>query len=230
MQSHLLPLFSPPPHIASNPGRGRACSQARVGVDTKIYEGLKFSIQGFLGSFCRYRKALFFWSLGISLYLELFCFLSFITIVLRNLCSGTHRKNRFLGGRKIWQVFFSTDLSRAFGGIQNNNWKVGGSAHVSQPRSSAIKVKKIAHYIVSQNMLHKVSWCASKEALFHLVDFSSIVLITDQSLLAQKCPFAVVNFQTRNFSMELFCLFVCLSFCWGRGGAWTCRDDAHAKI
>ena len=45
------------------------------------------------GSFCRYRKALFFWSLGISLYLELFCFLSFITIVLRNLCSGTHRKN-----------------------------------------------------------------------------------------------------------------------------------------
>ena len=28
---------------------------------------------------------------------ELFCFLSFITIVLRNLCSGTHRRNRFLG-------------------------------------------------------------------------------------------------------------------------------------
>ena len=46
------------------------------------------------GSFCRYRKALYFWSLGISLYLELFCFLSFITIVLRNLCSGTHRRNR----------------------------------------------------------------------------------------------------------------------------------------
>ena len=45
------------------------------------------------GSFCRYRKALYFWSLGISLYLELFCFLSFITIVLRNLCSGTHRRN-----------------------------------------------------------------------------------------------------------------------------------------
>ena len=49
----------------------------------------------FFGSFCRYRKALYFWSLGISLYLELFCFLSFITIVLRNLCSGTHRRNRF---------------------------------------------------------------------------------------------------------------------------------------
>ena len=49
-----------------------------------------------LGSFCRYRKALYFWSLGISLYLELFCFLSFITIVLRNLCSGTHRRNRKL--------------------------------------------------------------------------------------------------------------------------------------
>ena len=29
-----------------------------------------------IGSFCRYRKALCFWSLGTSLYLELFCFLS----------------------------------------------------------------------------------------------------------------------------------------------------------
>ena len=66
-------------------------------------------------------------------------------------------------------------------------------------------------------MLHKVSWCASNEALFHLVDFSSIVLITHQALLSQKCPFAVVNSQTRNFSMELFCLFVCL-FWGGEGG------------
>ena len=66
-------------------------------------------------------------------------------------------------------------------------------------------------------MLHKVYWCASNEALFHLVDFSSIVLITHQALLSQKCPFAVVNSQTRNFSMELFCLFVCL-FWGGRGG------------
>ena len=32
------------------------------------------------GSFCRYRKALCFWSLGISLYLELFCFLSFVPL------------------------------------------------------------------------------------------------------------------------------------------------------
>ena len=79
-------------------------------------------------------------------------------------------------------------------------------------------------------MLHKVSWCASNEALFHLVDFSSIVLITHQALLSQKCPFAVVNSQTRNFSMELFCLFVCLFRGAGGGGAWTCRDDAHAKI
>ena len=78
-------------------------------------------------------------------------------------------------------------------------------------------------------MLHKVSWCASNKAFFHLVDFSSIVLITRQVLLSQKCPFAVVNSQTQNFSMELFCLFVCL-FWGGRGSAWTCRDDAHAKI
>ena len=84
-------------------------------------------------------------------------------------------------------------------------------------------------------MLHKVYWCASNEALFHLVDFSSIVLITHQAILSQKCPFAVVNSQTRNFSMELFCLFVCLfagqrERGGGGGGAWTCRDDAHAKI
>jgi len=66
-------------------------------------------------------------------------------------------------------------------------------------------------------MLHKLSWCAFKEALFHLVDFSSIVLITHQALLSQKCPFAIVNSQTLNFSMELFCLFVCL-FGGGVGG------------
>ena len=63
-----------------------------------------------------------------------------------------------------------------------------------------------------------MSWCASNEALFHLVDFSSIVLITHQALLSQKCPFAVVNSQTRNFSMELFCLFVCLFGGGGGGG------------
>ena len=40
-----------------------------------------------IGSFCRYRKALYFRSLGIGLYLEFFCFLSFVTFVLRNLCS-----------------------------------------------------------------------------------------------------------------------------------------------
>ena len=32
-------------------------------------------------------------SLGISLYLELLCFLSFVSFVLRNLCSGTYRRN-----------------------------------------------------------------------------------------------------------------------------------------
>ena len=37
------------------------------------------------GYICRYRKALYFGSLGISLYLELFCFLSFISFVLRKL-------------------------------------------------------------------------------------------------------------------------------------------------
>ena len=43
--------------------------------------------------FLQYRKALEFWSLGISIHLELFCFLSFITFVLRNMCSCTHRRN-----------------------------------------------------------------------------------------------------------------------------------------
>ena len=51
------------------------------------------------GSFCRYRIALYFWSLGISLYLELFNFLSFITFVLSNMCSGTHRGNLNKGNR-----------------------------------------------------------------------------------------------------------------------------------
>ena len=37
------------------------------------------------GSFCRYRKALYFGSLRIILYLELFCFLFFISFVLRKL-------------------------------------------------------------------------------------------------------------------------------------------------
>ena len=38
-----------------------------------------------MGYICRYRKALYSGSLGISLYLELFCFLSFISFVLRKL-------------------------------------------------------------------------------------------------------------------------------------------------
>ena len=46
------------------------------------YEWMHRELKGF----CRYRiKALYFWSLGISLYLELFCFLSFISFVLRKL-------------------------------------------------------------------------------------------------------------------------------------------------
>ena len=47
-----------------------------------------------MGSFCRDRKALYFWSLGISLYLELFSFPSFNSFVLRNMYTGTHRRNQ----------------------------------------------------------------------------------------------------------------------------------------
>ena len=39
-------------------------------------------------------KLCIFGHLGISLYLEFFCFLSFITFVIRNLCSGTHRRSQ----------------------------------------------------------------------------------------------------------------------------------------
>ena len=42
-------------------------------------------LTGSSGYNCRYRKALYFGSLGISLYLELFCFLSFVSFVLRKL-------------------------------------------------------------------------------------------------------------------------------------------------
>ena len=73
------------------------------------------------GSFCRYRKALYFWSLGISLYLELFCFLSFITIVLRNLCSGTHRRNQQSGLHKIMNDVHVV-ISR-----KRRKWKCSGS-------------------------------------------------------------------------------------------------------
>ena len=45
------------------------------------------------GSFCRYWKAFHFWSLGISPYLELFCFLAFLTFVLHNLYSRTQTRN-----------------------------------------------------------------------------------------------------------------------------------------
>ena len=46
------------------------------------------------GSFCRYRKALYFLSLEISLLFGVvFFFLSFITFDLRNLFSGSHRRN-----------------------------------------------------------------------------------------------------------------------------------------
>ena len=96
-----FPSSLPHHHITSNPRR--ACSQASVGVNRKIFQGLNFPFRGFLGV------------------------------------------------EKFGRFFLSPDSSRAFGGIQNNNSKVGGSVHVSQPRSSAIKVKKIAHYIVSQN-------------------------------------------------------------------------------
>ena len=50
-----------------------------------------------LGSFCRYWRALYFWSLWISHYSELFYFLSFITFVLCNLFSSTHRGSLFWG-------------------------------------------------------------------------------------------------------------------------------------
>ena len=84
-----LPLFKGCFDVSVDVRGGRNSLQCR-----RILAGRNLVCVLDIGSFCRYRKALFFWSLGISLYLELFCFLSFITIVLRNLCSGTHRKNR----------------------------------------------------------------------------------------------------------------------------------------
>ena len=53
-----------------------------------------------IGSFCRHRKVLRFWSYGISL-LELLCFLSFVSFVFRNFCSGTCRSCQDIAGRKI---------------------------------------------------------------------------------------------------------------------------------
>ena len=49
-----------------------------------------------IGSFCKYRRALYLYCFRpfvVRSYLELFCFLSFVSFVLRHLCSGTHRRN-----------------------------------------------------------------------------------------------------------------------------------------
>ena len=48
------------------------------------------------GSFCKYRRALYLYCFRpfvVRSCLELFCFLSFVSFVLRHLCSGTHRRN-----------------------------------------------------------------------------------------------------------------------------------------
>ena len=96
----------------------KAISNSLISVLCDIWTPRRWSLKPrlcfvnpLLGSFCRYRKALYFWSLGISLYLELFCFLSFITIVLRNLCSGTHRRNPLLG---VWICSWDETLRFVF--------------------------------------------------------------------------------------------------------------------
>ena len=55
-----------------------------IGHLTK-YDAVRVNRDRVMGYICRYRKALHSGSLGISLYLELFCFLSFISFVLRKL-------------------------------------------------------------------------------------------------------------------------------------------------
>ena len=47
--------------------------------------------------FCKYRRALYLYCFRpfvVRSCLELFCFLSFVSFVLRHLCSGTHRRNQ----------------------------------------------------------------------------------------------------------------------------------------
>ena len=58
--------------------------QARTVGSLVVHNGSQLSTRS-PGYICRYRKALYFESLGISLYLELFCFMSFISFVLRKL-------------------------------------------------------------------------------------------------------------------------------------------------
>ena len=48
------------------------------------------------GSFCKYRRAWYLYCFRpfvVRSCLELFCFLSFVSFVLRHLCSGSHRRN-----------------------------------------------------------------------------------------------------------------------------------------
>ena len=58
--------------------------QGRTVGSLVVHNGSQLSTRS-PGYICRYRKALYSGSLGISLYLELFCFLSFISFVLRKL-------------------------------------------------------------------------------------------------------------------------------------------------
>ena len=50
--------------------------------------GLEGALAPYFGSLCMYREALYFWSLGISLYFEFF-----VSSFIINLCSGTHRRS-----------------------------------------------------------------------------------------------------------------------------------------
>ena len=61
------------------------CGNARLNECSGLKKVIGFRFLSPLGYICRYRKALYFGSLGISLYLELFCFLSIISFGLRKL-------------------------------------------------------------------------------------------------------------------------------------------------
>ena len=58
--------------------------QVRTVGSLVVHDGSQLSTRS-PGYICRYRKALYFESLGISLHLESFCFLSFSPFVLRKL-------------------------------------------------------------------------------------------------------------------------------------------------
>ena len=82
-----------------------------------LFSPTQFSLESSLGPFCRYRKKLCFWSLGISLYLELFCSFSFFNVISTPLpaeaavlCTGNQMISSAIWNKQARVIFFKDKI------------------------------------------------------------------------------------------------------------------------